>query len=77
LVVLLREKGGRHEHGHLLARLHGDESCAQCDLRLAETDVAADDAIHRPGAAEIGDDLLDGLCLIRRFVEGELRLEGA
>ena len=46
--VLLREQRGRHEHGHLLARLHGDERRAHRDFGLAEADVAADDAIHRP-----------------------------
>ncbi len=59
LVMLLREQGGRREHRDLLAGGRGDERGAQRDFGLAETDVAADDAVHRSWRGEIGDDRLD------------------
>ena len=77
LVVLLGEQCRRHQHRDLLAGLNGDERRAQRDFGLAEADVAAHDAIHRLGAGEIGDDLLDGLRLIGRLLELEGRLECA
>jgi hypothetical protein len=45
--VLLHEQRRGHEHGHLLAVLHGLERGAYGDLGLAVADVAADDAVHR------------------------------
>ncbi len=70
--MLLREQRGGHEHRHLLARLHGDERRAQRDLGLAEAHVAADDAVHRLLAGEVGDDVGDGQRLVRRLFEREL-----
>ena len=77
LVVLLREQRRRHQHRDLLAGLDRDERGAQRDLGLAEADVAADDAIHRLAAGQIGDHLLDRLRLVRRFLERERSLERA
>ena len=45
--VLRREQRGRHEHRRLLAVLHTLEHRAQRHLGLAESDVAADETIHR------------------------------
>ena len=50
LEVLLGEEGRGHEQSHLLAVREGDERGAQRDLGLAETDVAADESIHRLAA---------------------------
>ena len=47
LEVLLGQQRGRHEHGHLLAVLHGLERGPDGDLGLAEADVAAHQAVHR------------------------------
>jgi hypothetical protein len=69
--VLLGEQRRRHEHRHLLARLHGHERRAHRDFRLAEADVAADDAIHRPLAREILQHLRDRVGLIGRLLERE------
>ena len=74
--MLLGEQGGRDEHRNLLAGRRGDERGAQRDFGLAETDIAADDAIHRPRGREVGDDGVDrgGLVggLLERKCGGEL-----
>ena len=77
LVVLLREQGGGDQHRDLLPGLHRDERGPHRDLGLAEADVAADEAVHRRGAAHVRDDLLDRAGLIRRLLEGEGRFEAA
>ena len=64
--VLLREHGRRHEHQRLLAVQRGRECCADRDLGLAETDVSADEAVHRPRRLEVLLDRLDRRCLVRR-----------
>src|SRR5690606_31264363 len=46
-VVLLRQQGRRYEHRYLVTAVHSDESRAQCHFSLAESDVAADDPVHR------------------------------
>jgi len=76
VLVLLREQGGRHQHDDLFAGLHGDERCAHRDLCLAEADIAADHAVHRLLATEIGDHLDDGLGLVRGLLEREAVGEG-
>ena len=73
--MLLREDRRRHEDGHLLAREHGEERGAHRDLGLAEADVAAHQAIHRPRAAEVAEHLLDRALLPRRLLEREARRE--
>ena len=47
-VLLARQQRRRHHHRHLLAVHGGDEGRAQRHLGLAEADVPADEAIHRP-----------------------------
>src|SRR3712207_5784601 len=65
-----KERRGNH-YGDLHA-VHGrDEGGAQCHLRLAETDVAADEPVHRPAGGEVGEDVLDGAELVRGFREGK------
>ena len=75
-VVLLREQRRRHQHRHLLARLHGDECGAQRDLGLAEADVAANDAVHRFARFQIDQHLFDGGGLVGGFLEAKSRLKG-
>ena len=60
LEMLLHQQRGRYEHGHLFGILHRLESGTYGDLRLAETDVAADETIHRYGSFHVGFDLVDG-----------------
>ena len=75
--VLLREHRRRAEDRDLLAG-HGDaERRADRDLGLAEADVAADEAVHRPRGLEVLVHVVDGARLVGRLVEGERRLEGA
>ena len=70
-IVLLRQNGGRDQHGHLLAVLHGLEGGAQGDLGLAKADVAADQPIHRPAAEHVALHLLDGALLVGCLAVGE------
>ena len=55
--MLLGEDRRRAENEGLLSVQGGRERRSHRDLRLAETDVAADEAVHRPWRLEI---LLDG-----------------
>ena len=70
-VVLLRQNGGRAQHHDLLGVLRRLERRTQRHLGLAESDVAADQAIHRPGRLHVGLDLGDRRQLVGRFVVGE------
>ncbi len=54
VVVLLRQDGGRHEDGDLVAVHHGLEGGAHGHLRLAEAHVAADQAVHRARRLHVG-----------------------
>ena len=74
-MVLLREQRRRHEHGDLKARLHGDERRAQRDLGLAEADVAADDAVHRPRALQVLEHAIDRGLLVLGLLERKLQHE--
>ena len=49
---------------------------AEGDFGLAEADVAADEAVHRLAAGEIGEDIVDGAVLIVGFHIGEFVGEG-
>ena len=73
--VLLRQHGGGHQHGHLLAILDRLEGGPQRHLRLAVADVAADQAVHRPAAQHVALDLLDGPQLVRRLAVRERLLQ--
>ena len=75
VVDLLREDGGRHEVGHLLAVLHGLEGSAQCDLGLAVADVAADQAVHDLVALHVLLHRFDGEILVDRLLVREHLLE--
>ena len=73
--VLLGEDRRRREHQRLLAVDRDRERGADRDLGLAEADIAADEAVHRPRCLEILLDRLDRGLLVGRLAVGELRLE--
>ena len=74
-VVLARQQGGRHHHGHLHARHGDDEGGAQRHLGLAEADVAADQPVHRPAGGQVLEDIGDGALLVLGLGEGEAGAE--
>ncbi len=63
--MLLREHGGRHQHGDLLAVVDHFEGGAYCHLGLAVSNVAADQAVHRFRRFEVLLHVLDGFGLVR------------
>ena len=71
LPMLLRQQGGRYEHGDLLAAVYGHKARSQRNFGLAEADVTADDAIHGLIGGEVAEHVLDRL----RLVFGELERE--
>ena len=73
--MLLRENGGRREDGHLFAFHHGFERGADRHLRFAETDVAANQAIHRARQLHVALGRPDRGQLVGRFAIGEGMLE--
>ena len=75
LEVLAREQRRRHHDRHLEAAHGGDEGCAQRDLRLAEADVAAHEAVHRAPGAEIGQHRFDAGVLVLGLLVREARDE--
>ncbi len=75
VVVLLRQDRGGHQHGHLLA-VHGRlERGPQRHLGLAVAHVAADEPVHGLIRGHVGQDVLDGLDLVRGLVKFEGGLE--
>ena len=75
IVVLLREHGGRHEDGDLLAIHHRLERRADRYFGFAEANVTADQAVHRLCAFLVSLCSGDGGHLIRRFLVDESALE--
>ena len=75
LGVLARQQRRRHHHGHLLAVHGGDEGGAQRHLGLAEADVAADQAIHRPPGCQIVERGVDRGLLVLGFLVREAGAE--
>ena len=75
--MLLGEHSGGHEHRHLVTVANRLEGGAHSDLRLPETDVAADHAIHRPRSLHIGLHRLDRRLLVGRLLVREGRFEFA
>src|SRR5215213_7353161 len=73
--VLLGEHRRRDEHQRLLAVDGHRERRAHRHLGLAEADVAADEAIHRPRRLEILLDGFDRRALVLRLAIRELGLE--
>ncbi len=73
--MLPRQQRGRHHHGDLGAGHGGDEGGAQRHLGLAEADIAADEPVHRPARAHIGQRVEDRLLLVLGLGIGEARGE--
>ena len=68
LEMLPREQRRRHDHRDLLAVHRRDEGCAERNLGLAETDIAADEAIHRASGLQVLDHGVDRGLLIVGFL---------
>ena len=69
--MLLRKDCCRAEDHDLLAVLRRLEGCAQGDLRLPETDVAADETVHRARALHVRLHIGDSRELVGRLLVGE------
>ena len=67
LEMLLRQDRRRHQDGDLLASCDGFEDGPHGHFSLAETDVAADQAVHGRRLFHAGLDIADGFQLIFRF----------
>ena len=74
LVVLLGQNGRGAEHHDLAAGVHALKRRAQGNLGLAETHVAAQQAVHGLGRLHVGLNVGDGLQLITRLVVGKALL---
>ena len=75
IVVLLRQDRGGHQVDDLTALLHSLERRAEGDLRLSVSHVTADQPVHDPPLFHVRFDVLDGLQLVLRLLEGEHFLE--
>jgi len=73
--MLRREDGRRHEDRHLPAALERLERPAQRHFRLAVTDVADDEAVHRTAGLHVELDLGRGSELVERLLVRERGLE--
>ena len=75
LEMLARQQRGRHDDCDLLAADRGDKGRAQGHFRLAESDVAANQPVHRPAGAEILDGGIDGGKLVVGLLVGKTGAE--
>ena len=73
--VLLGEDRRRHEHRDLIAAIDRLERGPHRDFGLAEADVAAEQAVHRPRPQHVGLDRGDRGELVGRFAIGKRRVE--
>jgi hypothetical protein len=73
--VLLREDGGRHQHGDLLAVEHRLAGGADRDLGLAEPDVPGEQPVHRQRRLHVALDLVGDGELVLGLDVGEGVLE--
>ena len=69
--MLFRKDGARAHQGSLPSCQNAQIRRPQCDLRLAETDVAYEEPIHNFRGAHVRFDLLEGCRLIRRVLVSE------
>ena len=70
-IMLLRQYGGRHQHGNLTTVHDRLESGAYRHLRLAVADITADQPVHGLGLLHIDLDVLLRLELVGRLDVGE------
>ena len=73
--VLAGEQRGRDNDRNLGARHRGNEGGAQRHLGLAETDIAADQPVHRAAGGKVFQHVGDGAGLVLGFGEGEAGAE--
>ncbi len=73
--MLVRQQRRGHEHRDLHAVLHGLERGPERNLRFAVPHVAAHQPVHGPRPLHVGQDVFDGLLLVRCLLEGEGSLE--
>ena len=69
--MLAHQQRGRRQQRHLLAGQGRHEGRAQRHLGLAETDIAADQPVHRPAAAHVLEHGLDRRQLVLGLLVGE------
>ena len=69
--MLLGEQGGRHQQGDLLAILGRHKCRAHGDLGLAESDITADQPVHRERALHVDLDVVDRRALVGCLDERE------
>ena len=74
-VVLADQERRRRQECHLLAGQGGDEGGTQRHLGLAEADIAAQQAVHRPARAHVLEHGLDRGQLVLGLLVGEARGE--
>ena len=75
LVVLARQERRGHHQSHLLAGHDRHEGGPQGHFRLAESDIAADQAVHRPPGGKILQHRADRGGLVFCLVEGKAGAE--
>ena len=69
--MLPGQQGRRADQRHLVTRHRGDEGGAKRDLGLAETDIAADQPVHRLAALQILQHLADRAVLVVGLLIGK------
>ncbi len=75
--MLLGKHCGWHHEGDLVAVHDGLEGGPDGDFGLAETDIAAKEAVHGPGLFHVAFCILDGLGLVGCLGEGKGIFKGA
>src|SRR4051794_17533967 len=75
LGVLARQQRSRNDYSYLLAVHRGGKGRAQRHFGLAEADVTADQAIHRPAGSHVLEHRVDGGLLVLGFLIGEAGAE--
>src|SRR3990170_2420851 len=73
--VLLRQDGGWHQEGYLLAVHDGLERTAQRHLGLSVPHIACNQTVHWTGPFHVSLDVIDRAELIRRFFKSERGLK--
>ena len=73
--MLKRQHGRRRQEGHLLAVHHRFERRSHRHFRLAVSDIAAEESIHRRRRFHVPLDVGDGAVLVRRQLVFEGVLE--
>ncbi len=73
--MLKRKNGSRHKHSHLLAVRNGLECSSDGNLGLSESDIPANEPVHRAFVLHVHLHGLNGLLLIRSILIHERRLK--